>query len=82
MEQLDKNIIKKPDFLKEYNNGILLNDNEVTILKRYDINPNNYNNIKLLMFDIEVLLNDVVDDELEFVLENLSERNYYINTKK
>ena len=34
------------------------------------------------MFDIEVLLNDVVDDELEFVLENLSERNYYINTKK
>ena len=74
MEQIDKDIIKKPDFLKDYN-GILLNDNEVTILKRYDINPNNYSNIKLLMFDIEVLLNDVVDDELEFVLENLSERN-------
>lgn len=44
---------KKPDFLKNYGNNILLNTKEYNILKKYNIDPNKYNNTKSLIFDIE-----------------------------
>lgn len=69
------------DMHKNYN-GIYLTDNEVAILNSNGINIGNYTSLKELMFDIEDILNDTPNDELENVLVNLSEFNYYHNTNK
>lgn len=69
------------DMHKNYN-GILLSDNEVKILNNYGFNINNYNNIKDLIFDLEESLNNSPNEELENVLDNLSEFDYYHNTNK
>ena len=74
--------IKKPDFLKNYGNNILLNTKEYNILKKYNIDPNKYNNTKSLIFDIEKILEDENIEELDQVLMDISERDYYSNTNK
>lgn len=76
------NIFETPDFLHDYGNGILLNEKEVNILKQYDINACNYNNVKSLMYDIETILENENIEELDQILMELSERNYYMNTHK
>ena len=73
---------KKPDFLKIYGNNILLNTKEYNILKKYNIDPNKYNNTKSLIFDIEKILEDENIEELDQVLMDISERDYYSNTNK
>ena len=73
---------KKPDFLKNYGNNILLNTKEYNILKKYNIDPNKYNNTKSLIFDIENILEDENIEELDQVLMDISERDYYSNTNK
>lgn len=73
---------KKPDFLKKYGNNILLNTKEYNILKKYNIDPNKYNNNKSLIFDIEKILEDENIEELDQVLMDISERDYYSNTNK
>ncbi len=73
---------KKPDFLKNYGNNILLNNKEYNILKKYNIDPNKYNNTKSLIFDIEKILEDENIEELDQVLMDISERDYYSNTNK
>lgn len=73
---------KKPDFLKNYGNNILLNTKEYNILKKYNIDPNKYNNTKSLIFDIEKKLEDENIEELDQVLIDISERDYYSNTNK
>ncbi len=73
---------KKPDFLKNYGNNILLNTKEYNILKKYNIDPNKYNNTKSLIFDIEKILEDENIEELDQVLIDISERDYYSNTNK
>lgn len=73
---------KKPDFFKNYGNNILLNTKEYNILKKYNIDPNKYNNTKSLIFDIEKILEDENIEELDQVLIDISERDYYSNTNK
>lgn len=70
-------------FLKKYNN-IYITEDQVSILNRYDININNYNDIKSLIYDIEDILNTSIEslEDLEWVSESLSEYNYYNNTNK
>lgn len=75
-------LYKKLDFLKDYGNGILLNENEFNVLERYGINPTMYNNLKSLMFDVEKILEDEDIEELEQILIDISDRNYYMNTNK
>lgn len=72
----------KYDMHKSYN-GILLTDSEISILKQYGFDINNYNNVGSLIFDLENYLNEEDDiEELEQVLESISEFNYYHNTNK
>lgn len=63
--------------------GILLTDNQVSILKMYGFDIGKYSNIKELMFDLGEYLNDNSDvDELEVIYEELAEFNYYNYTNK
>ena len=69
---------------KLYGSDIYLNDNDLEVLKRYDFNIEKYSNIKSLILDIASYLDetDIEADDLEDLLSNLSEFNYYHNTNK
>lgn len=89
MENKDfENYIKTIDvttsFLKKRNNGLLLSDEEIDILNRYQINYQNCTSTEELLFKIEEYLNDeVVDaDDLEHLSSRLAEYRYYYETKK
>lgn len=62
--------------------NLYLSDAQMNILDTYNIDYNKYNDIKLLMYEIEEFLEENDSDELEWVLNELSEFNYYNNTNK
>ena len=64
-------------------NDIYLSNKQINVLKRNNINYKKYTNLSTLIYDIEEYLNDGNDDlELENLLDELVEFNYYMNTKK
>lgn len=71
--------------LKVRENGLMLSDRQVLILKNNGINYKNYNNIKSLVFQIESILNENYDEalkDLDEVSKQLSEISYYNYTNK
>lgn len=72
----DKKMHKKRD------NGLLLSDEQIEILNRYDIDYLKYNNISSLIYEIEEILNEEYNEELDKVSGELAEFNYYNNTNK
>lgn len=83
INEITKEIYDDKNMTKMRGNGIYLSDNEVDILKRYDINYQNYVSLSSLIFDIENILNEESDiEDLEEVSRRLSELNYYNNTNK
>ena len=78
-----KNFVKEIN--KTYEVHLLkgLSDGDIKILKKYDIDYNNYFNMKELMFDIEEMINNIdVESDLEELLIKLSDYNYYFYTNK
>lgn len=73
---------QKTDFLVRRENGLMLSDNDIEILKRYDIDYMKYNNIKSLLFEIEEILDDEEIEELEELSNKLAEISYYNYTNK
>lgn len=70
------------NFMKKTTNGLMLRDNEIDILERYNIHYERVNNLSELIYEIEDALNYEENDELEWLSSELSERNYYENTNK
>ena len=68
--------------LKRRNNGILLSDYQVDVLKRNGFNYDKYRSINELLFDIEEYLNEEFDQELDLISSQLAELSYYKDTKK
>ena len=70
-------------FLKKHGN-IYISDEQLSVLKKYDIDINRYKDISELIYAIEEYINDSYDelDDLEWVSQTLSEYNYYNNTNK
>jgi len=73
----------KKKFIKKHNN-IYISDEQIDILKKYNIDIEKYINLNELIYDIEECLNDsyIELDDLEWVSQTLSEYNYYNNTNK
>lgn len=69
-------------FLKPRKNGLLLSDEHVEVLERYNINYTSCLSNTELLYRIDEVLNEVDDYELECVAQDLAERNYYANTNK
>lgn len=69
--------------LIKINNNLYLTNNQIDILKRYNIDYETSNSLRDLMIKIEDIL-DYEEDipELEDLLDKLSERNYYEFTNK
>ena len=68
--------------LKRQENGFLLSDYQISVLKRNGINFSNFNNIRELLFEIESCLDNDFDEELDLVSSQISEYIYYSDTKK
>lgn len=69
--------------LNRIKNNIYLSNNQIDILNRKNIDYLKYNNLSELIFDIESILNDgVEDEELEYLSQSLQELNYYNYTNK
>ncbi|MBQ8891821.1 MAG: hypothetical protein IJ068_03035 [Bacilli bacterium] len=70
-------------FTKKRKENIYLSDDDLSILKRYDIDYNNFSNMKELMFYIEDIINNGDgQDDLEDLLIKLNDYNYYFYTNK
>ena len=63
-------------------NGILLTNREIDILNKYKINYKKCNSLKEILFEVEDILNDMVDEELDYISSTIAERDYYQNTNK
>ena len=71
------------EFVHEVKKNIYLSDNDLKVLKKYDIEYNNFSNMKELMFYLEEILDEEdIDNDLEDLLIKLSEYNYYFYTNK
>ncbi len=71
------------DFIHEVKKNIYLSESDIKVLKKYDINYQEFSNMKELMFFIEDILdNEDVNDDLEELSIKLSEYNYYFYTNK
>lgn len=79
------NLFKNYDFnkymLKKIGN-LYLSEAHVQILKSHNIDYEKLNNINLLIYEIEEVLDEEESEELEWVLNELAEFNYYNNTNK
>ena len=82
-EQYIKNIDVSKSFLLKRENGILLSDDEINILKKYNIDYERCTSTNELIFEIEEYLNDDSDAfDLEILSSRLAEYKYYYETNK
>ena len=83
INEILNNIDFENNKLIKVNNNLYLTNNQIDILKRYNIDYETSNSIRDLMIKIEDIL-DYEEDipELEELLDKLSERNYYEFTNK
>lgn len=82
VEELVNEIKPRDNMIKDCGNGIYLSDFQIQILKQYGFSYQKYSNAKSLIFDIEEYLNENYEEDLENVVDSLSEFNYYHNTNK
>lgn len=88
MEEYDlDSVIDSLDFKKNSlttcKNGLLLTNYEIEVLNKYKINYNGTTTLKEILFLIdEVLDEDDSLNDLENISLSISERDYYMNTKK
>lgn len=83
IDELTKEVYNDKNMIKMRGNGIYLSDDQIDVLKRYNIDYNNYGFLQSLIFGIEEVLNEeIVAEDLEEVSQKLAELNYYNNTNK
>ena len=69
-------------FLKRRENGLMLSDNDIEILKNNGINYLEFSSLASLIFRIEEALEEEENEELENLNMKLGEYNYYNYTEK
>ena len=85
MEEFDiESLVNEIDFDKNsiaYINGeIVLTNREIEVLKSLDINYESYTTMSSLINALDECVDD--DPELEEILKDMSDRNYYLNVNK
>lgn len=85
LEKLVEEINPRNHLMEHLKNDIYLSQVQVDILKQYGFSYQKYSNVKSLILDIEDYLNYHYDEdleELENVVSDLVEFDYYYNTNK
>ncbi len=79
-----EDLVNEIDFDKNsiaYINGeIVLTNREIEVLKSLDINYESFKSMSSLINALDEYVED--DPELEEIIKDMSDRNYYLNTKK
>lgn len=84
IDKIINDIDLEGNMLKREGN-LLLSNNEINVLERYDINYKKCMSMHELIYLIEDYLDNSYDDafeDLEDVSTSIAERNYYMNTNK
>lgn len=82
INQLLEDINFEKNKLRKVNNNLLLTSYQIDVLKRNGINPEMYSKLSDIIYMAEEIFEDTEDEELDVVIAELSERNYYENTNK
>jgi len=61
-------------------NKLLLTEKQIEVLKSYQIDYNQ--NVKMILFEIDQILNSNYDEVLDEISRDIAEMDYYNNTKK
>lgn len=81
-----KELLDSIDFnknkLTKVNDKLMLTNYQIEVLKRFDIIPENYTSLSSIICDAEEVYEETLDEELDVILSELQERNYYENTNK
>ena len=81
-----KELLDSIDFnknkLTKVNDKLMLTNYQIEVLKRFDIIPKNYTSLSSIICDAEEVYEETLDEELDVILSELQERNYYENTNK
>ena len=81
-----KELLNSIDFnknkLTKVNDKLMLTNYQIEVLKRFDIIPENYTSLSNIICDAEEVYEETLDEELDVILSELKEKNYYENTKK
>ena len=81
-----KELLNSIDFnknkLTKVNDKLMLTNYQIEVLKRFDIIPENYTSLSNIICDAEEVYEETLDEELDVILSELQERNYYENTNK
>lgn len=81
-----KSIINNMDFdsnsLEKINDNLNLTKYQITVLDKFNINYKNITSLGEIIYLVNEVYNETLDEELDLILEELSERNYYENTNK
>ena len=81
-----KELLNSIDFnknkLTKVNDKLMLTNYQIEVLKRFDIIPENYTSLSNIICDAEEVYEETLDEELDAILSELQERNYYENTNK
>lgn len=81
-----KELLNSIDFnknkLTKVNDKLMLTNYQIEVLKRFDIIPENYISLSSIICDAEEVYEETLDEELDAILSELQERNYYENTNK
>ena len=81
-----KELLNSIDFnknkLTKVNDKLMLRNYQIEVLKRFDIIPENYTSLSNIICDAEEVYEETLDEELDAILSELQERNYYENTNK
>lgn len=82
LQEILNNIDFENNKLIKINNNLYLTNNQIDILNRYGIEYKTANNLRDLMVKIENIIDYEDIEELELLLDKLSERQYYEETNK
>lgn len=68
--------------MREYikSNNLMLTKSQIETLKKYNINYEQ--NVKMILYEIEQILNDDYDEVLDEIGNVIAEMDYYNNTNK
>lgn len=64
------------------NNVLSLTNYQIQILEKMNIDYKSINTFSELIYIVDYIFQETLDNDLEIVLDELSQRNYYENTNK
>ena len=82
MNEYEKYLPKENSWLKKRENGLILSDYQVSILKLNGINYSKYGSLKEILFEINDILDEEENEELENVAKEIAENDYYNEVNK